>query len=111
MAKIVSPQKLERAMSVAAIIASNSSERGTLPSDKLLRQICLTGLRIVTMMDTLAAAVDEEPAILTTSLDDWAAYRLFEKTVDDMAKKAAAAAAEAAAAEAAKTAPSAETGK
>jgi predicted KAP-like P-loop ATPase len=107
-AKNVSPQKLERALSVAAIIASNSSDRGTLPSDKLLRQICLTGLRIVTMMDTLAAAVDEEPAILTASLDDWAAYKLFEKTVEDMAKKAAAAAA---AAEAEKAAATAETGK
>jgi hypothetical protein len=108
-AKNISAQKLERALSVAAVIASNSSERGTLPSDKLLRQICLSGLRIVTMMDTLAAAVDEDPAILTASLDDWTAYKLFEKTVEEMAKKAASEAA-AAAAEAEKT-PPAETGK
>ena len=109
MAKNISAQKLERALSVAAVIASNSSERGTLPSDKLLRQICLSGLRIVTMMDTLAAAVDEDPSILTATLDDWTAYKLFEKAVEEMAKKAASEAA-AAAADAEKT-PPAETGK
>jgi predicted KAP-like P-loop ATPase len=106
-AKNVAPQKIERALSVAAIIASGASDRGTLPSDKLMRQICLSGLRIVTMMDTLAAAVDEDPTILTASLDDWTAYKLFEKTVEEMTKKAAAAAA----AEAEKTAAPAETGK
>jgi hypothetical protein len=100
MAKLA-PAKFERALNVAAVVASSIADRGTVPSDKMLRQCCLTGLRIVTMMDTLAAAVDEEPAILELSLDNWDAYRKFEEVAATISKRQAEAAAAAAAAEAA----------
>jgi hypothetical protein len=86
MAKL-SQQKIDRALSVAGTIAASIADNGTVPSDKALRQCCLTGLKIVTMMDQISAAIDEEPSILEVTLDNWEAYLKLTDVMNAIAKR------------------------
>ncbi len=74
-------------MSVAGTIAASIADNGTVPSDKALRQCCLTGLKIVTMMDQISAAIDEEPSILEVTLDNWEAYLKLTDVMNAIAKR------------------------
>lgn len=65
----ITPAQKQTALQVAAVVAASVSENGTVPSQKVLRQCCVTGLKLTTQMDELVAACNETPEILDVSLD------------------------------------------
>lgn len=73
MAKLAAA-KIEKAMQVAAVVASGIAVNGTIPTEKSLRQCCLTGLKIVLAMDSVVSACDEFPELLDEPLESGEGY-------------------------------------
>lgn len=73
MAKLA-PAKIDKAMQIAAVIAASTAVNGTIPSEKALRQCCISGLKLVMSMDQVVAAVEEDGSLLEHSLDQWVCY-------------------------------------
>ena len=69
MAKL-NPQMKQVSLQVAAGIASGLAERGVLPTDKAMRNVCLTALRLATTMDQVVSVVEKNPELLTIPLED-----------------------------------------
>lgn len=69
MAKIT-PQTKQTAIQIAAVIASGLAERGVMPTDKAMRNTCLTALRLMAAMDQVVATVEDNQELLTGTLED-----------------------------------------
>lgn len=84
----ITPAQKEKALQVAAVVAASVSANGTLPSQKALRQCCVTGLKLTTQMDELVAACNESPEILDVSLDAGGYQKVAEHLEARAARKA-----------------------
>jgi hypothetical protein len=65
----VTPQAKQTALQVAAVIASGLADRGVMPSDKALRNTCLTALRLSQAMDQVVTVVEKNDDLMTLPLD------------------------------------------
>ena len=102
MAKI-SPQAKANALQVASVVASGLAERGVIPTDKAMRNVCLSGLKLANTMEQVIAVVEKNDELLTLPLD------VAHATLHDLVIKANKDAAEQKAAEEAAAAKAAET--
>lgn len=73
MAKIPQP-KIERAIQVAAQLATGIATNGAMAEDKQLQQCCFTALRLVTAMDAVVDAYENDDALADSPLLGGKAY-------------------------------------
>jgi hypothetical protein len=66
----ITPQTKQVSLQVAAVIASGLAERGVLPTDKSMRNVCLTALRLTTTMDQITSVVEKNGELLTMPLEE-----------------------------------------
>lgn len=73
MAKIPQP-KIERAIQVAAQLATGIATNGAMAEDKQLQQCCFTALRLVLSMDAVVDAFENDDALAESPLLGGKAY-------------------------------------
>lgn len=69
MAKL-NPQIKAAATQIVAALASSIAERGVMPSDKSIRNSCLTAIRVATQLEVVSKIVEENDSLLTLPVEE-----------------------------------------